>query len=80
MSSEHLQRTRLQELAIVMNEKIGLLTDKNEKTASNGHGRKTTQQQQQQQQKEQREQTHDENIKFRYANVNTNNDEFQTIA
>ncbi|RLV82696.1 Eukaryotic translation initiation factor 3 subunit C [Meyerozyma sp. JA9] len=80
VSSEHLQRTRLQELAIVMNEKIGLLTDKNEKTASNGHGRKTTQQQQQQQQKEQREQTHDENIKFRYANVNTNNDEFQTIA
>lgn len=77
VSSEHLQRTRLQELAIVMNEKIGLLTDKNEKTASNGHGRKPNQQQQQ---KEQREQTHDENIKFRYANVNTNNDEFQTIA
>lgn len=78
--SDHLQRTRLQELAIVMNEKIGLLTDKNEKTASNGHGRKSAQQQQQQQQKDQRELVHEENVKFRYANVNTNNDEFQTIA
>ncbi|CAH2351925.1 eukaryotic translation initiation factor 3 subunit C [[Candida] railenensis] len=75
ISKEH-QRTRLQELAIVMNEKVGLVTEKNEKTAANGHGRKS--QQQVQQQKEQREQKEqEENSRFRYASVNTNNDEFQ---
>lgn len=67
------QRTRLQELAIVMNEKVGLLTEKNEKTASNGFSRK-------QQVQQQKEQTQEEYNKFRYANVNTNNDEFQGTA
>lgn len=74
------QRSKLQELAIVMNEKVGLLNEKNEKTAANGHGRKQAIQQQQQQQKEQKEQKEmlqEENNRFRYANVNTNNDEFQ---
>ncbi|CUM63704.1 uncharacterized protein PRCAT00001288001 [Priceomyces carsonii] len=76
------QRSRLQELAIVMNEKVGLLAEKNEKTASNGHGRKQPQQQQQQQQqqKEQKEFIQEENNKFRCANVNTNNDEFQAMV
>lgn len=77
------QRSKLQELAIIMNEKVGLLNEKNEKTSSNGHGRKQTIQQQQQQQKEQKEQKEsmqEENSRFRYANVNTNNDEFQVTA
>ncbi|PVH18149.1 uncharacterized protein CXQ87_001066 [Candidozyma duobushaemuli] len=77
------QRSKLQELASIMNEKLGLLLDKNEKTASNGHSRKQTTQQQQQQQKEQKEQKEtqqEENSKFRHANVNTNNDEFQVTA
>lgn len=77
------QRTKLQELAIVMKEKVGVLSEKNEKTASNGHGKKQPLQQQQQQQqqkeqqKEQKELLQEENNRFRYANVNTNNDEFQ---
>ncbi|CAK7902277.1 eukaryotic translation initiation factor 3 subunit C [[Candida] anglica] len=76
-TTEEHQRTRLQELAIVMNEKVKLVTEKNEKTAANGHGRKS--QQQMQQQKEQKEQQQlEENNRFRYASVNTNNDEFQT--
>lgn len=76
-TTEEHQRTRLQELAIVMNEKVKLVTEKNEKTAANGHGRKL--QQQMQQQKEQKEQQQlEENNRFRYASVNTNNDEFQT--
>lgn len=77
------QRSKLQELAIIMNEKVGLLNEKNEKTAANGHGRKQAIQQQQQQQKEQKEQKEilqEENNRFRYANVNTNNDEFQVTA
>lgn len=73
------QRSKLQELAIIMNEKVGLLNEKNEKTSSNGHGRKQANQQQQQQ-KEQKESLQEENSKFRYANVNTNNDEFQATA
>lgn len=64
------QRTRLQELAIVMNEKVGLLTEKNEKTASNGYSRKPIQQ----------KEPAPEETKFRYANVNTNKDEFQSVA
>lgn len=81
--SDEPQRSKLQELAIVMNEKVGLLNEKNEKTASNGHGRKQAIQQQQQQQKEQKEakeSLQEENSRFRYANVNTNNDEFQVTA
>lgn len=77
------QRSRLQELAIVMNEKVGMLNEKNEQTSSNGHFRKQMMQQQQQQQKEQKEQKEilqEENSKFRYANINTNNDEFQVTA
>lgn len=71
------QRTRLQELAIVMNEKVGLLKEKNEKTQLNGYGKKPPQQ------KEAKEavaapQEADDN-KFRYANVNSNNDEFQSL-
>ncbi|KAK6454828.1 eukaryotic translation initiation factor 3 subunit C [Scheffersomyces xylosifermentans] len=73
------QRSRLQELAIVMNEKVGLLTEKNEKTSSNGYGKKQPQQQQQQQQ-QQKELLQEESSKFRYANVNANNDEFQATA
>lgn len=76
-------RSKLQELAIIMNEKVGLLNEKNEKTAANGHGRKQAIQQQQQQQKEQKEQKEilqEENNRFRYANVNINNDEFQVTA
>ncbi|ODV81720.1 eukaryotic translation initiation factor 3 subunit C [Suhomyces tanzawaensis NRRL Y-17324] len=82
-TSSEPQRSRLQELAIVMNEKVGLLTEKNEKTSSNGFGKKQPAQQQQQQQQQQREQKdslQEENNKFRYANVNSNNDEFQAAA
>lgn len=82
-ASDGPQRSKLQELAIVMNDKKGLLKDKNEKTSSNGHGKKQALQQQQQQQKEQKEQKeflYEENSRFRYANVNTNNDEFQVTA
>ncbi|CAK9441031.1 uncharacterized protein LODBEIA_P49000 [Lodderomyces beijingensis] len=69
--TNELQRPKLQELAILMNEKIQLLLEKNEKTASNGYGKKPqTPAQPQSQSKEA-----DEN-KFRYANVNTNNDDF----
>ncbi|OBA24108.1 hypothetical protein METBIDRAFT_30452 [Metschnikowia bicuspidata var. bicuspidata NRRL YB-4993] len=74
------QRSKLQELAIIMNEKVGLLNEKNEMTASNGYGKKQAIQQHQQQQKEQKEQKEslqEENSRFRYANVSTHNDEFQ---
>lgn len=64
------QRTRLQELAIVMNEKTGLLKDKNEKTQSNGYLKKPPQP---------KEAEVEEDNKFRYAMVNTNNDEFQSL-
>ncbi|RKP29909.1 hypothetical protein METBISCDRAFT_17502 [Metschnikowia bicuspidata] len=64
------QRSKLQELAIIMNEKVGLLNEKNEKTSANGHGRK--QNTQQQQQKEQKEFLQEESSRFRYANVTTN--------
>lgn len=77
------QRSKLQELAIIMNEKVGMLNEKNEMTSLNGHIRKQVMQQQQQQQKEQKEQKEslqEENSRFRYANVNTNNDEFQVTA
>lgn len=77
------QRSKLQELAIIMNEKVGLLNEKNEKTSANGHGRKQNTQQQQQQQKEQKEQKEtlqEENSRFRYANVTTNNGEFVISA
>lgn len=77
------QRSKLQELAIIMNEKVGLLNEKNEKTSANGHGRKQNTQQQQQQQKEQKEQKEslqEENSRFRYANVTTNNGEFLISA
>lgn len=80
------QRSRLQELAIVLNEKVGLLTEKNEKTCTNGFGPKLPAQQQQQyqqqqqQQKEQKEMIQEENNRFRFANVNANNDEFQVTA
>lgn len=97
------QRSKLQELAIVLNEKIQLLTEKNEKTQSNGYGKKQNQpQQQQQQQKDGQQQqqqqssstpqpqsqpqqqsthtTEEHSNKFRYANVNSNNDEFQATA
>lgn len=73
------QRSKLQELAIIMNEKVGSLNEKNEMTASNGYGRKQAIQQHQQQQKEQKEQKEslqEENSRFRYANVTTTNDEF----
>lgn len=85
-SSSEPQRTRLQELAIVMKEKIGVLSEKNEKTSSNGYGKRQTPQQQQQQQEQQQEQQQqreliqEEQNKFRYANVNANNDEFQATA
>lgn len=82
-ASDEPQRSKLQELAIIMNDKKGLLKDKNEKTSSSGHGKKQALQQQQQQQKEQKEQKEslqEENSRFRYANVNTNNDEFQVTA
>ena len=75
-ASSEPQRSRLQELAVIMNEKLQLLNEKNEKTQSNGYGKKPQQQQQQVQQKEQKDGLQDDN-KFRYANVNANNDEFQ---
>ncbi|KAL7667292.1 Eukaryotic translation initiation factor 3 subunit C [[Candida] zeylanoides] len=76
VTNEH-QRTRLQELAIVLNEKVGLVTEKNEKTAANGYGRMSQQQVQQQRElKEQKEQ--EVNNKFKHASVNTNNDDFQS--
>ncbi|KAK6464111.1 eukaryotic translation initiation factor 3 subunit C [Scheffersomyces coipomensis] len=83
-TSNEPQRSRLQELAIVMNEKVGLLTEKNEKTASNGYGKKQNQpqgqQQQGQQQGQQNQRESEENNRFRYANVNSNNDEFQAAV
>lgn len=69
-------RSKLQELAILMNEKIQLLTDKNEKTSASGHGKK----QQPQQTTQQPQQTQPEENRFRIANVNINNDEFQITA
>ena len=101
------QRSKLQELAIVLNEKIQLLTEKNEKhnlmvmvkttkqrstksTATKPTKTTTTttkQQNQKQQQQQQSSQQQSNNIlseesanKFRYANVNSNNDEFQATA
>ncbi|KAG7665215.1 NIP1 [[Candida] subhashii] len=80
------QRSRLQELAIVMKEKINVLSEKNEKTSSNGYGKRQSPQQQQQQQEQQQEQQQqrdliqEEHNKFRYANVNANNDEFQATV
>ncbi|KAL6451889.1 NIP1 Eukaryotic translation initiation factor 3 subunit C [Candida maltosa Xu316] len=112
------QRSKLQELAIVLNEKIQLLAEKNEKTQSNGYGKKQQnpnqnqnqnqnqsqnqnqqqnqnqnqqqqpQSQQQQPQSQQQQQSQQPNNtvqdefsnKFRYANVNSNNDEFQATA
>lgn len=88
------QRTKLQELAIVMKEKIGILTEKNEKTASNGYSRKLIKdrkfkpehiehEESELEGGEDREtpqpgQKEEEVVnKFRYANVNSNNDEFQ---
>ncbi|EDK46060.1 conserved hypothetical protein [Lodderomyces elongisporus NRRL YB-4239] len=65
------QRSKLQELAIVMNDKIQLLTEKNEKTSSNGYAKKNQSQTQPQAQSKEVEEN-----KFRYANVNTNTDEF----
>ncbi|EGV62405.1 Translation initiation factor 3 subunit c [Yamadazyma tenuis] len=92
-SSNETQRTRLQELAIILNEKVGLLTEKNEKTAYHGRGRKSHQQNQdgqqrdqnkeqtpQQQSKDQREPQEEYVNRFRLANVNSNNDEFQATA
>ena len=70
-------RSKLQELAILMNEKIQLLTDKNEKTSASGHGKK---QQPQQTVQQQATQTQPEENRFRIANVNINNDEFQVTA
>ena len=86
-------------MAIVLNEKIQLLTEKNEKTQSNGYGKKQQNKDQQQQQQQQQNQQQNQqqqsstqsqqqnNIlseesanKFRYANVNSNNDEFQATA
>lgn len=69
------QRSKLQELAIVMNEKVGLLKEKNDKTLLNGFGRKLNAPKE----SKEREQAH-EDTRFRYANVNTNNDEFQVKA
>ncbi|RLV93265.1 Eukaryotic translation initiation factor 3 subunit C [Spathaspora sp. JA1] len=84
------RRSKLQELAIVMNEKVGLLAEKNDKTGSNGYGKKQPQQQQQQQQtpqqtpqpqtqqqQQQQQLGEEQGNRFRYANVNSNNDEFQ---
>jgi len=69
-------RSKLQELAILMNEKIQLLTDKNEKTSASGYIKK----QQPQQTTQQQTQTQPEENRFRIANVNVNNDEFQVTA
>ncbi|KAI5970054.1 NIP1 [Candida margitis] len=69
-------RSKLQELAILMNEKIQLLTDKNEKTSASGHSKK----QQPQQSTQQTTQPQPEENRFKIANVNINNDEFQTTA
>lgn len=81
--SNNTQRSRLQELAVVLNEKLQLLNEKNEKTQSNGYGKKSQQQNQQQQQQQQNQKDQkdlqDDN-KFRYANVNANNDEFQATT
>ena len=100
------QRSKLQELAIVLNEKIQLLTEKNEKhnlmvmvkttkqrstkstaTKSTTKTKNQQQQQNQNQQQQQSSQQQSNNIlseesanKFRYANVNSNNDEFQATA
>ncbi|KAI5949179.1 NIP1 [Candida theae] len=69
-------RSKLQELAILMNEKIQLLTDKNERTSARGHNKT----QQPQQTTQQQPQTQPEENRFRIANVNINNDEFQVTA
>ena len=101
------QRSKLQELAIVLNEKIQLLTEKNEKhnlmvmvkttkqrstksTTTKPKPKPTTttttkpkpkQQQQQSSQQQSNNILSEESAnKFRYANVNSNNDEFQATA
>ena len=101
------QRSKLQELAIVLNEKIQLLTEKNEKhnlmvmvkTTKQRSTKSTTTKPKpkpttttktkpnQNQQQQQSSQQQSNNIlseesanKFRYANVNSNNDEFQATA
>ena len=99
------QRSKLQELAIVLNEKIQLLTEKNEKhnlmvmvkttkqrstkstttkpTTKTNNNNKTKPKQQQQQSSQQQSNnilSEESANKFRYANVNSNNDEFQATA
>lgn len=79
--SDKQQRSKLQELAFVLNEKLQLLNEKNEKTRSNGYGKKSQQQQQNQKLNEQLQQKDlQEESKYRFANVNANNDEFQATA
>lgn len=82
--SNDVQRSRLQELAIIMNEKVGLLTEKNEKTSSNGYGKKQPakeqkeMKEQKEQQREQKDAQLEESNRFRYANVVSGGDEFLT--
>lgn len=73
------QRSRLQELAIVMNEKVGALTERNEKTASNGFGKKPQKELREHPQKELRDPHPDDITRFRCANVSATNDEFQSL-
>ncbi|CAI5759287.1 unnamed protein product [Candida verbasci] len=70
---KEITRSKLQESAIKLNGFIQLLSEKNEKTGSNGYGKKQNQQQNQQpQQQEQSKEQADEKekeISYRYANV-----------
>lgn len=79
--SNETQRTKLQELAIIMKDKINILTEKNEMTASNGRGKKNIHQQKDDKKDDQKDSkdNQEEFNKFRYASVNSNNDEFQPL-
>ncbi|CAH6720362.1 eukaryotic translation initiation factor 3 subunit C [[Candida] jaroonii] len=78
--SNETQRTKLQELAIIMKDKINILTEKNEMTASNGRGKKNIHQQKDDKKDDSQPKDKEEELnKFRYASVNSNNDEFQPL-
>lgn len=83
LTSTEPTRLRLQELAIIMNEKVGLLTERNEKTSTNGYGKpqngQNTGSNNKNNQSNQKEQVY-EDVRFRCANVSVMNDEFQSTA
>lgn len=68
-------KSKLQELSLLMTDKLRLLTEKNEKTSFNGYGKKQTAQQINHKEKDN---IQEEVNRFRYANINSNSNDFQT--